>query len=110
MTVRVGINGFGRMGRLGVRAGWEMDELSIVQVNEIATDAAGSAHLLKFDSVHGIWGLDCEGEGDAMSVGGKQIAYSRNLLHSLGRPVRSLDGSRVIGDAFMPADLEAVVL
>jgi len=78
MTVRVGINGFGRMGRLGVRAGWEMDELSIVQVNEIATDAVGSAHLLKFDSVHGIWGVDCEGEGDAMSVGGKQIAYSRN--------------------------------
>jgi NAD(P)-dependent dehydrogenase (short-subunit alcohol dehydrogenase family) len=39
-----------------------------------------------------------------------QIAYSRNLLHSLGRPVCSLDGSRVIGDAFMPADLEAVIL
>jgi NAD(P)-dependent dehydrogenase (short-subunit alcohol dehydrogenase family) len=38
-----------------------------------------------------------------------QIAYSRPLLHSVGRPVRSLDGSRVIGDAFLPADLEAVV-
>jgi hypothetical protein len=38
-----------------------------------------------------------------------RIAYSRPLLHSLGRPVRSLDGSRVIGDAFLPADLEAVV-
>jgi len=37
-----------------------------------------------------------------------QIAYSRTLLHSLGRPVRSLDGSRVIGDAFLAADLEAV--
>lgn len=38
-----------------------------------------------------------------------QIAYSRPLLHSVGRPVRSLDGSRVLGDAFLPADLEAVV-
>jgi glyceraldehyde 3-phosphate dehydrogenase len=78
MTVRVGINGFGRMGRLGLRAGWGMDDLEIVQVNEIATDAAGSAHLLKFDSVHGTWAVDCEGEGDAMMAGGKPIAYSRN--------------------------------
>ena len=38
-----------------------------------------------------------------------QIAYSRPLLHALGRPVRSLDGSRVIGDAFLAADLAAVV-
>jgi len=38
-----------------------------------------------------------------------QIAYSRPLLHAVGRPVRSLDGSRVIGDAFLPADLEAVI-
>ena len=78
MSVRLGINGFGRMGRLGVRAGWGMDELSVVQVNEIATDAAGSAHLLKFDSVHGTWAVDCAGDGDAMSVGGQRIAYSRN--------------------------------
>ena len=39
-----------------------------------------------------------------------QIAYSRTLLHSLGRPVRSLDGSRVIGDAFLAADLETVLV
>ena len=38
-----------------------------------------------------------------------QITHSRSLLHSRGRPVRSLDGHRVLGDAFMPADLEAVV-
>lgn len=38
-----------------------------------------------------------------------QIAYSRSLLHAVGRPVRSLDGSVVIGDAFLPADLEAVI-
>jgi NAD(P)-dependent dehydrogenase (short-subunit alcohol dehydrogenase family) len=39
-----------------------------------------------------------------------RIAYSRSLLHSVGRPVRSLDGSRVIGDAFLAADLEAVTV
>ena len=78
MTVRVGINGFGRMGRLGVRAGWGRKDLAIVRVNEIATDAAGSAHLLKFDSVHGTWDVDCEAEGETMIVGGQRIACSRN--------------------------------
>jgi len=78
MTVRVGINGFGRMGRLGVRAGWGREPLSIVRVNEISTDAAGSAHLLKFDSVHGIWDKDCEAEGETMIIDGQHISYSRN--------------------------------
>jgi len=78
MTVRVGINGFGRMGRLGLRAGWGRQALSIVRVNEIATDAAGSAHLLKFDSVHGTWAVDCEADGDAMIIGGRRIVCSRN--------------------------------
>ena len=78
MTVRIGINGFGRMGRLGVRAGWDREGIAIVQVNEIATDASGSAHLLKFDSVHGTWSEECSADGDAMIVAGQRIAYSRN--------------------------------
>ena len=78
MTVRVGINGFGRMGRLGLRAGWARDGLSFVQVNDIATDAVGAAHLLKFDSVHGTWEVDCGTDGEVMIVGGQRIAYSRN--------------------------------
>ena len=77
MTVRIGINGFGRMGRLGLRAAWGSEELGIVQVNETASDAAGSAYLLKFDSVHGTWAIDCDAEGEAMIVDGRQIAYSR---------------------------------
>ncbi len=60
MTIRIGINGFGRMGRLGLRAGWQMPEFEIVRINEIAADANGSAHLLKFDSVHGTWGHEDE--------------------------------------------------
>jgi glyceraldehyde 3-phosphate dehydrogenase len=78
MTVRIGINGFGRMGRLGLRAGWGREDLAIVRVNEIATDAAGSAHLMKFDSVHGTWSVDCEAEGETMIVGGEHIIYTRN--------------------------------
>ncbi|CRI65992.1 Glyceraldehyde-3-phosphate dehydrogenase [Thiocapsa sp. KS1] len=78
MSVRIGINGFGRMGRLGLRAARGRDGLELVRINEIATDAAGSAHLLKFDSVHGIWGPDCAGEGDAIRIDGRAIPYSRN--------------------------------
>ena len=78
MTVRVGINGFGRMGRLGLRAGWSSDAYAFVQVNEIATDAAGSAHLVKFDSVHGTWPEECSADAGGMRIGDSSIAYSRN--------------------------------
>ena len=78
MAIRIGINGFGRMGRLGLRAGWGREEIDVVQVNEIAADAAGSAHLLKFDSVHGTWGEMCAADGDAMIIGGRRISYSSN--------------------------------
>jgi glyceraldehyde 3-phosphate dehydrogenase len=78
MTVRIGINGFGRMGRLGLRAGWGREALSVVRVNEIAIDAVGSAHLLKFDSVHGTWDVDCTADGETMLVGSQSIACSRN--------------------------------
>ena len=56
MTIRVGINGFGRMGKLTLQAGWASDELEFVHINEIKGDAACHAHLLQFDSVHGRWG------------------------------------------------------
>ena len=81
MTIRIGINGFGRMGRLGLRAGWSRQGFSIIQINEIAADAAGSAHLLKFDSVHGTWAIDCEADGDSLIVGDQAITYTRN--HSI---------------------------
>ncbi|MCB1875049.1 MAG: ArsJ-associated glyceraldehyde-3-phosphate dehydrogenase [Chromatiales bacterium] len=76
MTVRIGINGFGRMGRLGLRAGWGREGIHCVQVNEIAADAAGSAHLLQFDSVHGTWPVNCSSDGAHMVVDGQPIAYS----------------------------------
>ena len=78
MTVKVGINGFGRMGRLGLRAGWEMEGFEIVQVNETACAAECSAHLLKFDSVHGIWPYDCDADGETMLVDGQRISHTSN--------------------------------
>lgn len=53
--IRIGINGFGRMGRLALRAGWGHPDLEFVHVNEISGGAATAAHLLEFDSVHGRW-------------------------------------------------------
>jgi len=76
MSIRIGINGFGRMGRLGLRTGWNKTEYEVVQINEIASDAAGSAHLLKFDSVHGTWGPECSGEGELMIIDDKKISHS----------------------------------
>jgi glyceraldehyde 3-phosphate dehydrogenase len=78
MTVRIGINGFGRMGRLGLRAGWEMSELVFTRVNEIATDATGSAHQLNFDWVHGTWDHDCTADGDRMLIDGQSVAHTSN--------------------------------
>ncbi|RLL54763.1 glyceraldehyde-3-phosphate dehydrogenase [Mariprofundus sp. EBB-1] len=78
MTIKVGINGFGRMGRLGFRAAWNYDDFDIVQVNEVSGDAECSAHLLKFDSVHGRWGYDCSAEDGNMVIDGQSIACSMN--------------------------------
>jgi len=55
-AVRVGINGFGRMGRLTLRAAWGGSQLEFVHVNELNGDPATSAHLLTFDSVQGRYG------------------------------------------------------
>ncbi|HEX3734494.1 MAG TPA: ArsJ-associated glyceraldehyde-3-phosphate dehydrogenase [Solirubrobacterales bacterium] len=73
---RVGINGFGRIGRLALRAAWGWPELDFAHVNEPKGDAATAAHLLTFDSVHGRWSRDAEGEGGALAVDGRSIGYS----------------------------------
>lgn len=75
---RVGINGFGRMGRLGLRAAWPAQVFEVVRINEIATDAQGSAHLLKFDSVHGTWGEDVAADNAHITIGNKSLDYSSN--------------------------------
>ena len=76
MGIRVGINGFGRMGKLGLRAGWDCEELEIVHINEIKGDAVCQAHLLEFDSVHGRWRRDISSRADTIVVDGKEIGFS----------------------------------
>lgn len=76
MVIKVGINGFGRMGRLGLRAGWDNAAFEFVCVNEIATDVEGSAHLLQFDSVHGSWDVPVSSDDYSLVIGGKMLAYS----------------------------------
>lgn len=78
MSIRIGINGFGRMGRLGLRSAWDSRDFELVQINETACDAAGSAHLLQFDSVHGTWTHDCAGDGETLTIDGRPIGYSSN--------------------------------
>jgi len=76
MSIRIGINGFGRMGRLGFRAAWDHDDFEIVHVNEVKGGAALAAHLLQFDSVHGRWDRDMEAGDDFLSIDGKRVSFS----------------------------------
>jgi glyceraldehyde 3-phosphate dehydrogenase len=71
MSVRLGINGFGRIGRLVFRAARGKD-VQIVGINDL-TDAKTLAHLLKWDSVHGPFPGEVEADGDALVVDGKRI-------------------------------------
>ncbi len=71
--LRVGINGFGRIGRVLFRAGFE--ELEIVGINSLDS-LEGSAHLLKHDSTHGRYGKDVRTEGASLMVDGKTIKYT----------------------------------
>src|SRR5215469_11338550 len=72
MAVKVGINGFGRIGRNVVRAGLGRTGVEFVAVNDL-TDTKTLAHLLKYDSVLGPLHEDVKAEGDSIIVGGKKI-------------------------------------
>ncbi|WP_447584848.1 ArsJ-associated glyceraldehyde-3-phosphate dehydrogenase [Pseudoxanthomonas mexicana] len=78
MSIRVGINGFGRMGRLTLRAAWDNPELQFVQINDPAGDAATLAHLIAFDSVHGRWDRGITADGEALVIDGTRIPVARN--------------------------------
>lgn len=58
MKIRIGINGFGGMGRLDLRDGLNFPEIEFVHLNETGGDGIVSAHLLEFDSVHSRWQRD----------------------------------------------------
>ena len=77
MTIKIGINGFGRMGRLTLRA-LPLDSFRIIHINDPGGDAATLAHLLNFDSVHGRWHREAVADGDVIRIAGQQITTSRN--------------------------------
>ena len=72
MAVKVGINGFGRIGRNIVRASMHRGDIEFVAVNDL-TDTKTLAHLLKYDSVLGTLHEEVKVEGDIIFVGGKKI-------------------------------------
>lgn len=72
MAIKVGINGFGRIGRLVFRAAMENSNMEIVAVNDL-TDAETMAHLLKNDSVHGTLNAEVKVQGNSILVNGKTV-------------------------------------
>lgn len=76
MTVRVGINGFGRIGRLALRAAWGREDLEFGLINEKGGDGIVSGHLLEFDSVHGRWPHAVRSEADRIDIEGRRIAHT----------------------------------
>ncbi len=72
MAIRVGINGFGRIGRNVFRACLDEDQLDFVAVNDI-TSAETLAHLLKYDSIHGTLAHEVKAEGGALVVGQRSV-------------------------------------
>jgi glyceraldehyde 3-phosphate dehydrogenase len=72
MTLKLAINGFGRIGRVVFREALLQSDVEVVAINDL-TDAAMLAHLLKYDSVHGIFDAKVSSEGDYLIVNGKSI-------------------------------------
>jgi len=72
MAIKIGINGFGRIGRNFLRSSIDEKDFDFVAINDI-TDASTLAHLLKYDSVHGIFGEDIQVKGEDILINGKKI-------------------------------------
>jgi glyceraldehyde 3-phosphate dehydrogenase len=78
MTVRVGINGFGRIGRLTVRALQRHPQLELVHVNEIKGGAETAAHLLEFDTVHGRYAGTVALAGGGLVIDGRRVDFTEH--------------------------------
>jgi glyceraldehyde 3-phosphate dehydrogenase len=72
MSLKIAINGFGRIGRMVFRAGLNNADIEFVAINDL-TDPPTLAHLLKYDSVHGILGADISNTDHSLIVNGKEI-------------------------------------
>jgi len=90
MVAKVAINGFGRIGRMFLRAALTKSDLEVVAVNDI-TDATTLAHLLKYDSIHGQLKHDVKVEGSSILLDGKPLQVIAEQLSARGP-----DGDAVI--------------
>lgn len=75
MSIKIGINGFGRIGRLIFRAAINHPEVEVVAINDL-TDSATMAHLLAYDSVHGKLGVEVTARDDSIEVAGKSVGIT----------------------------------
>jgi glyceraldehyde 3-phosphate dehydrogenase len=82
MAVKVGINGFGRIGRLVFRAAMKNDNVQIVAVNDLPVPVETLAHLLKYDSNFGQLDADIQAKADSIAVNGKEIKIVNHRLPS----------------------------
>lgn len=78
MTIRVGINGFGRIGRLVARALQNHPSLELVHVNEVKGGIESAAHLLEFDTVHGRYQGTVAVSGDRLMIDGRPVTFSEH--------------------------------
>ncbi|KEF30888.1 NAD-dependent glyceraldehyde-3-phosphate dehydrogenase [Marinobacter nitratireducens] len=76
--IKVGINGFGRIGRLALRAAWGWPEMEFVAINDPGADSGTLAHLLNFDSVHGTWDHEAVAHGQEIAIGDQRIRVTHN--------------------------------
>jgi len=79
MKIKVGINGFGRIGRLALRAAYDWENIEFVLINDVAGNAQTLAHLLEFDSIQGRWQHQVEAHGEMIVIGDKQIKCTQQL-------------------------------
>ena len=73
MSVKIGINGFGRIGRMVLRAALKHPDVEVVAINDL-TDSETMAYLLQYDSVHGRLNMDVTAQKDSIEIDGKSIA------------------------------------
>ena len=74
-TIKVGINGFGRIGRLVLRAAMQHPDIQVVAINDPFCDPEYAAYMFKYDTVHGTYDGSVKGSKDGLEVDGKHIAF-----------------------------------
>lgn len=79
MAVKVGINGFGRIGRLVFRASMKRDDIDVVAINDPFLDADYMAYLIKYDTVHGRSDIQCEASDGKLIVDGNEVVVAAEM-------------------------------